>query len=347
MPDTNTRTGTGPLRGGERAVDRPQEQLVLVIDRARPVDAGARHSLASVDCVSIGRGRTRTAERLVVDRRPTLSLAVTDDSVSSIHARLERYPAGFCVVDCASRNGTRVNGRPVLPGGRLPLADSDIVEVGHTFFRYRASVETPVSAPGDLDASRVVGLAKHLATISPRIGRDTETLSRLAATDIALLLLGETGTGKEVLARAVHAESGRAGAFVAVNCGALPANLVESLLFGHVRGAFSGALRDEPGLARTAHGGTLFLDEVGDLALAAQSAVLRVLQEHEVLPVGASRAYPIDLRVVAATHRPLQKLAESGSFREDLLARLTGYVLRLAAAPGAYRRSRAPHCGDS
>ncbi len=144
-----------------------------------------------------------------------------------------------------------------------------------------------------------------------------------------MIFLGETGTGKEVLARAIHAESGRTGAFVPVNCGALPANLVESLLFGHVRGAFSGALRDEPGLVRTAQGGTLFLDEIGDLALVAQAALLRVLQEREVLPVGATRAIPTDVRVVVATHRSLHKLAESGAFRDDLLARLTGYVYTL------------------
>ena len=263
MPDTNPRTSTGS-RLGDRAVDRPQEQLILVIDRAKPLDAGARHSLTNIDCVTIGRNRLRRAQRVVVDRLPTLSLAIADDSVSSLHARLERSPAGFGVVDCASRNGTRVNGRPIEIGGRVPLADGDLIEVGHTFFRYRAAVETPVTAPGDLDSSQVVGLARPLATICPRISRDAETLTRLASTDVAVLLLGETGTGKEVVARAIHAESGRTGAFVPVNCGALPANLVESLVFGHTRGAFSGALRDEPGLARAAHGGTLFLDEIGD-----------------------------------------------------------------------------------
>jgi transcriptional regulator with AAA-type ATPase domain len=321
--DTRTVTAASSRRD---ALATPQEQFVLVIDRTRPLDAGARHGLANIECVTIGRGRLRCADRVVADRRGTLRLALPDDRVSSLHARLDRHADGWRLTDCDSTNGTRVNGRLVTKAGPTSIGDGDIVEVGHTFFRYRASVETPVGAPGDFDASNVVGLARQLATLHPRIARDADILGRLATTDVALLLLGETGTGKEVLARAVHAESGRNGAFVAVNCGALPANLVESLLFGHVRGAFSGALRDETGLVRAAEGGTLFLDEIGDLALDAQVALLRVIQEREVLPVGATRSVPIDLRLVAATHRPLEKLTESGAFRDDLLARLTGYV---------------------
>src|SRR5262249_24796529 len=150
-------------------------------------------------------------------------------------------------------------------------------------------------------------------------------LARIASMPIPVLLLGESGTGKEVLARAVHTLSGRSGAFVAVNCGGLSASLIESQLFGHVKGSFTGAGRDEPGLVRAADRGTLFLDEIGDLPLAAQAALLRVLQEREVVPVGGARPVAVDLRVVAATHRPLEKMAAKGDFRADLLARLSGY----------------------
>jgi transcriptional regulator with PAS, ATPase and Fis domain len=137
--------------------------------------------------------------------------------------------------------------------------------------------------------------------------------------------LGETGTGKELLARALHSDSKRTGPFVAVNCGALPSALVESLLFGHVRGSFSGAVRDEVGLIRSAEKGTLFLDEIGDFPLPAQASLLRVLQEREVLPVGGTRAARVDLRVVCATHRELDACVTAGSFRADLLARLDGF----------------------
>ena len=144
------------------------------------------------------------------------------------------------------------------------------------------------------------------------------------------MLLGETGTGKEVLARGLHVLSQRPGPFVAVNCGAIPHHLVESHLFGHVRGAFSGAFKDEPGLARSAQHGTLLLDEIGDLPTSSQAALLRVLQEGEVQPVGSAQPSRVDVRVIAATHMPLDDLVERGAFRRDLYARLTGYAFTLA-----------------
>jgi transcriptional regulator with GAF, ATPase, and Fis domain len=165
--------------------------------------------------------------------------------------------------------------------------------------------------------------------VLPWLARDLQKLSRVAESAVPLLLLGETGTGKEVLARAVHDASGRQGPFVAVNCGALPAGLVESLLFGHKKGAFSGATADALGFVRSANEGTLFLDEIGDLPKAAQATLLRVLQEHEVVPVGEARAVAATARIVAATHRPLAALVEAGEFRADLLARLAGFTYAL------------------
>jgi transcriptional regulator with PAS, ATPase and Fis domain len=142
-------------------------------------------------------------------------------------------------------------------------------------------------------------------------------------------LLGETGTGKEVVARSVHAASGRKGSFVAVNCAALPEALVEAQLFGHAKGAFSGAIRDQLGFVRAAEGGTLFLDEIGDLPPTAQGALLRVLQEGEVVPVGTTRPLAVDARVIAATHQPVEEMVEQGTFRRDLLARLQGFTQKL------------------
>jgi DNA-binding NtrC family response regulator len=176
---------------------------------------------------------------------------------------------------------------------------------------------------------------------SPAIRDVARIVRRAAPTDATVLITGESGTGKEVVARALHAESRRrAGPFVALNCSALPGELVESELFGHLKGAFTGADRDREGMFEAAEGGTLFLDEIGDLALPAQAKLLRALEERQVTRVGATRPTPVDVRVVAATHRPLERLAAEGAFREDLLYRLQ--VITLHLPPLRERREDVP-----
>jgi DNA-binding NtrC family response regulator len=176
----------------------------------------------------------------------------------------------------------------------------------------------------------ISGEFRGLIGDSAALGEAVRVLRRAAPTDATVLLTGESGTGKELAARALHAESGRArGPFVAINCAALPGELVERELFGHVRGAFTGAERDSPGLFEAAEGGTLFLDEVGDLALPAQAKLLRVLEERTVTRIGSAAAVPVDVRLVAATHRPLERMVDERSFREDLLYRLRVITLRL------------------
>lgn len=152
-----------------------------------------------------------------------------------------------------------------------------------------------------------------------------------AAAPLALpaLLLGETGVGKELVARALHDQSGRSGPFRAVNCAAIPRELAESTLFGHRKGAFTGATEASAGLLRATEGGTLLLDEVGELEPALQAKLLRAVEEGAVLPVGAVEPVPVDVRFVAATNRDLFAAAETGAFRNDLLARLAGVVLRV------------------
>ncbi|MBN2191184.1 MAG: sigma 54-interacting transcriptional regulator [Polyangiaceae bacterium] len=174
----------------------------------------------------------------------------------------------------------------------------------------------PVSAP------EIVGR-------SPALLAAMDAARRVAPTTAAVLLRGESGTGKELFARLIHAESGRTETFVPVNCAALPGNLLESVLFGHRRGAFTGATESSAGLVQAADGGTLFLDEVGELPATVQAKLLRVLQERRVLAVGESRERPVDLRVVAASHEGLRELVAQGRFREDLFYRLARYELDL------------------
>lgn len=162
------------------------------------------------------------------------------------------------------------------------------------------------------------------------IRRSLDTVAQCAAGEAPVLLSGETGTGKELFARAIHENSGRAaGPFVVVDCAALPEHLVESLLFGHVRGAFTGADRDRRGLISQADGGTLFLDEIGELPLAVQKAFLRVLQEHRFRPLGAREEAVSDFRLVAATNRDLENMVDEGTFRQDLLYRIRSFHIHL------------------
>jgi DNA-binding NtrC family response regulator len=168
-----------------------------------------------------------------------------------------------------------------------------------------------------------------LASLNSRLAEQFRQLTRMARSMVPILILGETGTGKELVARAVHAQSGRPGRFVAVNCGALPETLIHSQLFGHSKGAFSGATANHDGFIRESHAGTLFLDEIGDLPPHVQSVLLRALQEREVCPVGSTRPVPVDLRIVSATNRSLETMVAQGRFREDLFARLLGFCIEL------------------
>jgi transcriptional regulator with PAS, ATPase and Fis domain len=164
-----------------------------------------------------------------------------------------------------------------------------------------------------------------------------EKAARVARSTISVLILGESGTGKEIVAHEIHRVSGRRGPFVAVNVAALPATLAEAELFGHARGAFTGADRDRKGLVEESSGGTLFLDEIGDLPFALQGKLLRVLQENEVRRLGETAVRRVNLRVVAATHRPLKAMAEAAAFRADLYFRLAGLELEV---PPLRRRPR-------
>jgi len=194
--------------------------------------------------------------------------------------------------------------------------------------------EDEAAAMDDLPDTEMVGS-------SPRMIEIYKTISKVAPTDATVLIEGETGTGKELIARMIHRNSKRAQqAFVAVDCGAIAPSLLESELFGTLKGAYTGADRDRKGVFEAAHNGTVFLDEIGDIDLGFQLKLLRFLQEREIRPLGASRAKKVDVRVVAATNRDAQKLVDEGKFREDLWYRLN--VVRLTVPPLCERGSDIP-----
>ncbi|MDX5629561.1 MULTISPECIES: two-component system response regulator GlrR [unclassified Brenneria] len=176
------------------------------------------------------------------------------------------------------------------------------------------------------------GWRENIVTRSPLMLRLLEQAKMVAQSDVSVLINGQSGTGKEVLAQAIHAASPRAKqAFIAINCGALPEPLLESELFGHAKGAFTGAVSSREGLFQAAQGGTLFLDEIGDMPLSLQVKLLRVLQERKIRPLGSNRDLDIDVRIISATHRDLPKAMEKGEFREDLYYRLNVVNMKLPA----------------
>jgi DNA-binding NtrC family response regulator len=182
---------------------------------------------------------------------------------------------------------------------------------------------------------------RELVGVSSQVERIKEVIAKVAATDSPVLIEGESGTGKELVAGAIHGLSPRkAGPFIPVNCGAIPSELLESEFFGHVRGAFTGAVADALGLFRSANAGTIFLDEVVELPPALQVKLLRVLQEKEVRPVGSGKAFSVDVRVIAATNRQIEETVKNGSFRQDLFYRLN--VIRIQIPPLRERKEDVP-----
>jgi transcriptional regulator with GAF, ATPase, and Fis domain len=311
-------------RPGRRAGGRRTPTLVVAFNASDPQMGASRHLLREIDVVCFGRG-PRAAVRDVHDGLRRLVIRVPDKVMSLEHGQLARGEEQWRLEDPRSKNGARLSGRATRCA---VVRAGETFSLGHTLFTLD-ELTTTDDTPLDLEAARLAPPRPELATLYPELATAIAAMARVAPSPVAVLLAGETGTGKEVYARALHALSGRAGPFVAVNCGALPTTLVEAELFGHRRGAFSGAVADRPGHVRTADRGTLFLDEIGELPAAAQVTLLRVLQEHEVVPVGDSVPVKVDVRICAATHRDLAALVAAGTFREDLHARLLGLTVAL------------------
>ncbi|MBX3223030.1 MAG: sigma 54-interacting transcriptional regulator [Labilithrix sp.] len=278
---------------------------------------------------------------ILVGRSQECDVRIDDASVSRKHVRVHGGSA-LSVEDLGSSNGTRVRGRLLAPNERVGVAPGDLVEVGNAMLMVQPAAPpasargTDTGAPTSAHARRAAVVTGEMTVrpVHPAPESQAASVARLvelvAASNLSVVLLGETGVGKEVSAERIHALSARrSGPFVRINCAALTDTLLETELFGHERGAFTGAVKTKVGLLEAAHGGTVLLDEVGEMPQTTQAKLLRVLESREVMRVGSVEARPIDVRILAATNRDLPALVASGAFRSDLYFRLDGITIRL------------------
>ena len=257
-------------------------------------------------------------DEAVIGRSAECDVVIDHPTLSRRHARLRLGPPAT-VEDLGSKNGTSIGRRRLESGAQVALP------VGESFHIGRFSFVVIRSPPR---AHSVAGrTAEPLRVVDPTAESVGPLVRDIAHSDISVLILGETGVGKEILAQTIHLLSGRKGTFVRVNCAAIAPALIETELFGHAKGAFTGATQERAGLLESAGGGTVFLDEVGELSESAQVKLLRAIETREVLRVGAVRPSLIDVRFVAATNRDLPREVASGRFRADLFFRLDGVTL--------------------
>jgi two-component system, NtrC family, response regulator AtoC len=261
---------------------------------------------------------------IVVGRSSTATVRVDDPRVSREHARIVRRGDALELVDLGSRNGTRVNDK-VVRGRSEALSSGDTVHIGEAEILI---AETTAALDGRRPTADVE--LPGVVVSDPAMAQVFDNVRRVAPMETTVLLLGETGVGKEVVAEQIHRQGPRAsGPFVRLNCGSLPESLLEAELFGHERGAFTGADRRKAGYFETASGGTLFLDEVGELGASMQTRLLRVLEDGKFMRVGGREEIASDLRVIAATNRELERDVRIGRFRQDLYFRLAAFIIRL------------------
>jgi DNA-binding NtrC family response regulator len=276
--------------------------------------------LAVVSGPDAGASYTADSERFTIGTHDRADLRLRDRTVSRFHAEIGLEGDRVAIRDVGSTNGTFVDGVSVVHAFLHPGA---LIRVGGTELRYSSEGE-PVAVPAGADRfGPLVGSSPPMRAVFAR-------LARAAASDATVLLTGETGTGKEAAAEALHGASKRAARpFVVVDCAAIPPDLLESELFGHEKGSFTGAIASREGAFEAAHGGTVFLDELGELSPELQPKLLRALEKREIKRVGATAWKPVDVRIVAATNRDLRAEVNAGRFREDLYYRLAVVEIRL------------------
>jgi len=273
-------------------------------------------------------------EKLRVGAHPQSDVVLSEDrTVSRNHFEIEYTDRGYLLIDLKSTNGTFLDGRRVeraylSPGSQIRSGQSTL-----TFAPIDEEVTVEPDSEGQLGG--MVGKSLKMRQIFGLI-------KKIAPMDVSVVIQGETGTGKELVARAIHENSSRRqGPLVVIDCGAIPPNLIESELFGHEKGAFTGATQSRPGAFERAKGGTIFLDELGELRLDLQPKLLRVLENREVRRVGGNEVIEVDVRLIAATNRDLVKEIQAGNFREDLYFRLS--VISIQLPPLRQRREDIPH----
>jgi DNA-binding NtrC family response regulator len=253
---------------------------------------------------------------------PANDVVLDDPHASRFHCEIRLTDEGYLLRDLDSTNGTRVGEVAVKEGVLHPGAT---IIVGETRIRFLADEGRPdeIAASSEERFGDVVGRSVRMREVFG-------VLERIAPTDLTVLLAGETGVGKDVIARALHQKSSRAqGPFVVFDCAAVAPTLIESELFGHTKGAFTGATADAVGAFERAQGGTLLLDEIGELALDLQPKLLRAIEQRTVRPVGGAREIPVDVRIVAASHRNLERAVKQGTWRQDLFFRLSVVTLEV------------------
>jgi two-component system, NtrC family, response regulator AtoC len=316
---------------GKRIRSRPTDKGMPVVEIGR-----ADGLVLRVAGQGIFEVHTLPADKeLIIGRTEDADICIDDVRLSRRHARLCTGPP-LSIEDLNSANGTQVGARTLIPGEVVEFSPGEVLTLGSVMLVVQrgfgsappdAQADRPPSVPrGGADVAR----APSVVIRAPAMRQLYELVDRVAASSISVLLLGETGVGKEVMADAIHRRSPRVSKpFLQLNCGAMSETLMESELFGHEKGAFTGAFQAKPGLIETADGGTVFLDELGELPPSLQVKLLRVLEERRVTRVGGLRPRAIDVRFVSATNRNLEYEVERNAFRRDLFFRLNGISLTI------------------
>jgi DNA-binding NtrC family response regulator len=282
----------------------------------------------------MGKELVSDKERIRIGAHSSNDLVLSEDRTASRHHfEIQYTERGYLVVDLNSTNGTFLDGRRIE---RAYLSTGSQIRAGSSALGF-APIDEEVTVEPDRDG-QLGGMVGQSVKMRQIFG----LIKKIAPMDVSVIIQGETGTGKELVARAIHENSSRRkGPMVVLDCGAIPPNLIESELFGHEKGAFTGAISSRPGAFERANHGTIFLDELGELRLDLQPKLLRVLENREVRRVGGNEVLEIDVRVIAATNRDLVKEIQAGNFREDLYFRLS--VINIALPPLRQRRDDIPH----